>query len=251
MGSACAVAISALGGLFVPHFYARETPIWAAQAIAQDGLNLVVVVPLLVIGVVLARRGSTLGPWLLTGTMLFSAYSFVLYAFDVHFNRLFLVYCAGLGLSAYGAAGLLMQLLAADRARAIGGWEIVAGWSLAGVAGLAALLWLSAIVPALYADAAPADVVAAGLLTNPVHVLDLSLLLPGQFMVGVQLLRNRRGGALGPAFLLFDVLMAINIAVIAVSSGAAAWPVVAVLGAFGLLDGVVLYGLLRRSTAAR
>ena len=48
----------------------------------------------------------------------------------------------------------------------------------------------------------------AGLLTNPVHVLDLSLLLPGLMLSGISLLRRRPLGlALSPILLGFAALM--------------------------------------------
>lgn len=50
--------------------------------------------------------------------------------------------------------------------------------------------------------------VEAGLLTNPVHVLDLSLLLPGLLLSGISLLRRRPLGLLlSPLMLWFAALM--------------------------------------------
>jgi hypothetical protein len=65
----------------------------------------------------------------------------------------------------------------------------LAGVTQVAFGALFALIWLSEIVPALFRGAPPPSVVEAGLLTNPVHVLDLSLLLPGLLFSGISLLR--------------------------------------------------------------
>src|SRR5919197_385957 len=104
---AAAFAATSLGGLLLPSTYARETASWRAQALGQDWFDLLVVVPVLVTGAIRVPRGSRAARIVLGGALIYSAYSFVLCAFAVHFNALFLVYCAGLGSSVFSAAGLL------------------------------------------------------------------------------------------------------------------------------------------------
>jgi hypothetical protein len=61
----------------------------------------------------------------------------------------------------------------------------------------------------------PSAIVAAGLPTNPVHVLDLALFLPGVLIVGVLLRRGLPLGVmLAPVILVFFVLMDLTITVI-------------------------------------
>ena len=96
----CAVVISALVvlsslvGILDPATYARETATWVAQGVGQDWANLLVVAPFLALAGVLALRVSRLATVLLGGGLIYVMYSFVLYSFAVHFNSLFLVYCA-------------------------------------------------------------------------------------------------------------------------------------------------------------
>lgn len=56
--------------------------------------------------------------------------------------------------------------------------------------------------PALLAGRVPDDVTEAGLLSNPIHVLDLGLVLPAAVLTGVLLARQRPWGfVLGAYFL--------------------------------------------------
>lgn len=67
---------------------------------------------------------------------------------------------------------------------------------------LTAVLWLAEEVPAVLSGRIPATVADAGLLTNPIHVLDLAIVLPGAVLTGTLLLRRRPWGfVLGAYFL--------------------------------------------------
>ena len=216
---AALVAWSALGGIFLPSTYARETASWAAQGIGQDWVNLLLVAPTLAIGGVRALRGSFRARLVVGGALLYTVYSFVLYAFEVHFNPLFLVYCATLGLSFYALLALLLALLREGAPQFVQGPvpRRATGIFLLLVSGAFGLLWLGQILPALLSGRDPAGLSEIGLLTNPVHVLDLSLLLPALAVTGVSLLR---GGALGlalaPVMLGFNIFMPLAIAGMAV-----------------------------------
>ena len=212
---AALVAWSALGGIFLPSTYARETPSWAAQGTGQDWVNLLLVTPTLAIAGTRALRGSFRARLVLGGALVYTVYSFLLYAFEVHFNPLFLVYCATLGLSFYALLALLVVLLSQD-ARAWYRGAIprrATGLFLCLVALAFGLLWLGQILPALLSGKDPAGLSDTGLLTNPVHVLDLSLLLPALAVTGVSLLRGGSlGAALAPVLLGFKVFMPLAIA---------------------------------------
>ena len=71
-------------------------------------------------------------------------------------------------------------------------------------------LWLGQIVPALLSGTDPAGLSEDGVFTNPVHVLDLSLLLPAVALTGISLLRRRvLGLALAPLMLSYTVFMSL------------------------------------------
>lgn len=212
---AALMAIASLVGLTVPAIYAGETASWRAQGLGQDWVDLLIATPWLGLAAIGAWRGGRRSQLLLAGGLVYSAYSFAIYAFAVHFNALFLVYCATLGLSVYGLVALARDLVAADVPRWFDGREprrAVAGL-LMGSAAVFAALWLAQIIPALVRGAPPADLTETGLLSNPVHVLDLALVLPAMFASGWWLWRDRAPGHVAALALLgFAVLMDLNIA---------------------------------------
>ncbi|HZJ53805.1 MAG TPA: hypothetical protein VFD38_06665 [Myxococcaceae bacterium] len=212
---AALVAWAALGGLLLPSTYARETSSWAAQGMGQDWVDLLLVAPTLAITGMRALRGSRRAHLVLGGALVYTLYSFLLYALEVHFNSLFLVYCAALGLSFYALLALLFRLLREDARRWYRG-PVPArptGIFLLVIAAGFGLLWLGQILPALLSGRDPSGLREIGLPTNPVHVLDLSLLLPALAFTGASLLRGLSiGFALAPVMLGFNVFMSLAIA---------------------------------------
>lgn len=251
-GLAGLVALASLGGLLLPDTYAAESAGWRAQALGQDWFDLAVAVPWLVLCAAGTMRGR--GHWhlLLGGALLYVIYTFVIYAFAVHFNGLFLIYCAALGLASYLTLFLVHRLGPADaRPRTDRPLPVrSAGLFLIAVGGVFALLWLGEILPALAARDLPASVAEAGLFTNPVHVIDLSLVLPAHLVAGIALLRRRPAGPLLAALLLaFGAPMAASIGgmviVMHLAGAPAALPVAAAMLAVSGLSVVLLARLLR------
>lgn len=219
-GLVLGVVLAGLCGLVQPGIYAKETPSWAAQGMGQDAVDLFLVAPLLWLSARGVRQGRKIHFFLLSGTLVYLAYSFVLYAFCVHFNRLFFLYCAALGLSVY-ALILLVSGISWERAAKWfdHGQSVVfpAAYFLATTL-LFYLLWFAEDLPAVLRGTAPPSLAEAGLCTNPVHVLDLSLVLPAMLIASVQLLRKKPSGyLLFPTLMVFSVVMAVAIAGMAVA----------------------------------
>ncbi len=95
---AAIVAATSLFGLLASWPYAAETANWRLQGQCQALGNLIALAVLLV-GIVAGRRDSLAGVQLWLGALLYLAYAFVIYAFALHFGRLFLPYVAALGLA--------------------------------------------------------------------------------------------------------------------------------------------------------
>jgi hypothetical protein len=246
------VAATGLCGLLCDWAYAKETAAWVVQGKAQDAFDIAVLVPLLLCASYFYRKGSRPALFVLLGSLLYSLYTYVIYCFALHFNALFLVYCGVLGLSFYAILYVLLSLNLDD----------LKGWFDAGrpvtlpsvflivLAAVFALLWLSEDVPAIVRGLVPQSLVETGLMTNPVHVLDLAFFLPGCVACGIFLKRRHPLGYLfGPALLAFLAVMALSIGAMfayqvyrGVSSG------VAILAVFGVLfaaDCLVLRGVLK------
>ncbi|MGQ9629150.1 MAG: hypothetical protein ACUVXI_02400, partial [bacterium] len=208
-------AIVSCAGIFIQNTYSKETISYAIQGIGQDIVNLFIIVPLLIISAVLAYRNNKTGLFLWSGSLFYLAYSYTLYAFALHFNNLFILYCLILGLSVYS----FLYFLLISVKNNIKEWFIekylrkTTSIFLFIIAGAFYCLWLSEIIPAIIKQQVPSSVIENGLLTNPVHVLDLAICLPALILTGIFLLKNKQIGLLlAPAMLIFCILMAIAIA---------------------------------------
>ncbi len=214
---AAGVAGVSCTGLLIPGFYSRESVHWQVQTYGQDLVDLCLVVPVLLISAVGLSRGRPAFAPVWAGTVLYLLYTFTIYCFDVHFNRLFLIYCLVLGLSFYGFLTYIIQFLPVSPSPPLHPDAVPrrAGYYLILVAGIFSLLWLKDILPATFDDAVPQSLADVGLPTNPVHVMDLAIFLPGMAITGVLLLRNHYlGWFMAPVILAFTVLMNLTIAIL-------------------------------------
>jgi hypothetical protein len=187
---------SAAAGVFAGGAYSRETASWAAQGIGQDAVDLLIALPCLALSAVRAVRGSVRALLVWLGIVLYFAYSYTIYAFFLHFGPLFPVYVATLGVSFYSFALVWRAADIAGTSAAFGPRTPVrfAGGLLLALAAMFAWLWLSVIIPHALHGTTPPSLAEAGLIVNPVHVLDLAFILPGMALAGVLVLRRRPAG---------------------------------------------------------
>lgn len=244
------LAAISLGGLLT-NAYAHEAPAWVEQAIGQDWFDLVIAAPWIAICGIGARHSAR---WrvLLAGAYAYVVYELFIYVFAVHFNALFLLYCATLGVAGFGLIALIGELredeLATDRRGAhLGGGVLI------GLGAIFALMWLAEDLPAVMRNTPPETLVATGLFTNPVHAIDLSFVLPAHIVVGVLLRKRTRIGELyGPIVLAFGVVMAASIGsmmvVIALRGGVAPVSVIAAMFAVTLATAAVLARVLHATS---
>jgi hypothetical protein len=205
------VTLASILGLADSDVYGEETKNWATQAKGQDLGNLLAVVTLLLSGYGYYRGSHRAGLiWL--GTLLYLVYAYVIYSMAVHFNELFLVYVAALGLSSYAVMWSVGRLRADNQHLPQPSARRVAGYTSITIGVLFGLLWLSELIPATLSGEAPQSVIDAGLWVNPVHVIDLSVLLPAFIIAGYLTLQGRASGLffVGP-LLVFSVLMGASI----------------------------------------
>ncbi len=207
------LTIAAGSGVFISGLY-RDTPYFVAQAVAQDLISLAVVLPTLIITAFLASRGSPRARLVWLGGLVYLVYTYVVAAFDVSFNPLFLVYVALLGCSLYALiGGLVTADMAGIKACFTEKTPVkIVGIYLVVLAVLFYFMWLSEIVPALMTGEIPQSIRDNGTPTNAVHVLDMAWVLPSFGITAVSLWRRQAlGYTLAGVILSYGVLLVLAI----------------------------------------
>ncbi len=176
--------------------YRYETVSVAAQAIAQDIVTLVVGIPLLIVSVVLFKKGTLRGKLLLAGTLAYFLYTYTSFAFGAAYNVLFLAYVALYSLSLFAFILALMTIdipTLPERIsprlprRTIAVFLYIVG-------GFLLMAWSGRIVPALLADQPPYGL--ESYTTLIIQALDLGLIMPAAFLSGTLLWKQRPWGYL-------------------------------------------------------
>ena len=189
------MALASAGGIWLPFVYAQETASWAAQGTGQDIVNLAVVLPAMLIALYAASAGSLRAVLVVLGLLIYVVYSYVLYAFFVHFNLLFPIYVATLGTSFWALAGIVVdvrherigELFEGRSGRAQSVYLMVSGLVFG-------VLWMSSIAASIVSGDTPRELVEAGLTVNPVHVLDLAFVLPAMVVTSILLWKRHPHG---------------------------------------------------------
>ncbi len=207
------VTITSLLGIFDPGAYQYETENWTLQARGQDIGNLIAVIVLLGSSSLLTKKST--GAYLVwVGTLMYFMYAFVIYAFFIHFNYLFLPYIAVLGLTFYTLFHSLREgekYITIHEIKSIF-FVYFAAIILILTGSLFGLLWLSEIIPALISGQIPQTLIETGLWVNPIQVIDLAIVLPAMIGTGLLLFKKNESGYFYAApWLTFSVLMGSSI----------------------------------------
>lgn len=180
----------------------------APQGIAQDVVTLCIGVPLLILSLLLTRKGMLRGKILLGGTLGYFFVTYLLYMLMGMYNNFFLIYVA---LTSFSFFALALTLFSFDfstlcshfnKSRAMK----VVGAFLIFTSVMMGLLWLGVVVPPLLEGMFPPQV--EHYTTLVVQGLDLALLLPLGFISGVLLLKEKPlGFLLAPVYIHFLALL--------------------------------------------
>jgi hypothetical protein len=183
------LGIAAAGGLF---FGAYRDNLWvSSQLRGQDFVSLVFALPLLLLSVRLARRGSVGGQLAWLGTLGYVTYSYF-YIFGIAWNRLFIVYLTLLTLSAFTLVRALIAIDAGAIASRFGSRtpvKAVSRYLMVFAVGMS-VLWGVQAVAATLTGGIPQSVTDSGHPTGVVFVLDLGLVVP-LFFIGSRMLHRR------------------------------------------------------------
>jgi hypothetical protein len=201
--------------------YRYDSVSYATQAIAQDAVTLLFGIPLLLVALRLARKGSLRGRLLLTGTLAYYLYTYAAAAFQTAYNELFLVYTALFSLSLWG---LICALSEIDIPRLPGFFlptlprRAIAAVFFA-IGGFLFLAWTGRIIPPLLARTPPFGLESYSTLV--LQALDLAIIIPWAFLAGILLLRRTPAGYLLASLLTIKGLT-LGLALLAMVIGEAA-----------------------------
>lgn len=181
----------------------------APQGIAQDVVTLLIGIPLLVISLILAQRGSLKGRFLLAGTLAYFLVTYLFYLVMAMYNALFLMYAAVLGTSFFA---FILTMLSFKPEKLSGQFDTstpakTAGGFLIFNSVVIALLWLGIVVPPLL-DGSIIPKATEHYTTLIVQGLDLGLLLPIAFISGLLFIQKKPFGyLLAPVYLVFHSIL--------------------------------------------
>ena len=169
----------------------------AIQGIAQDWITLCLAVPVLLAALLLFRRGSLRGHYLLSGTLGYFLVTYLFYTAMAMYNELFLLYAGLLCTSLFAFLLTLFAYTPHDTDGAFSSRRLLskAGIFLIADSCLVALLWLGVVVPPLL-DGSLYPAALQHYTTLIVQGFDLGLLLPMGIVSGVLALRENRYGYL-------------------------------------------------------
>jgi len=213
-GSLAAVTTVGAAGTFWLEDLQRGTPVMEGSARGTALVMLVIAVPMLLVGMASAARGSVRGLFAWLGATAYITYNALLFLLAMPFNALFLVYEATLGLSLATliAAWVRLEPRAVTSALARAPARALAVY-MGSIVVLNSLAWLGAVVPELGSKETPRFLVGSGLATNPVYVFDLAVWLPLAGVAAVWLWQRRPVGyVLAGAVLVLWLIESIGVA---------------------------------------
>lgn len=221
------IVVTIYGKGLYQHMSAEVAP----QGIAQDYITLFVAIPLLIISLLLARKGSVRGRYLLAGSLVYFLVTYLFYSVMAMYNFMYLAYIILLGASFYA---FILTLFTFNRSKLSNYFKATTPFKLIGgflvfCAVSIAFLWLSIIIPPL-ADGSIIPMQAEHYTTLIVQALDLGILLPAAFISGILLWRKATSGFLiAPVYLVFLSLLMTALSAKVIAMALLDYPVVPVI----------------------
>jgi hypothetical protein len=187
--------IASGGGLLIEDLY-QGNPFAKTVWRANDLITLVVAVPLLILAMIFARRGSNWAVPAWIGMLAFMLYNYAFYLFGAYYNKMFLVYTGLFALSIFGLVfGVprinVDELAGQFRKKLPVRW--ISAW-LVFIAGGLTIVYLLQAFDYLRTGQVPEIIERTGHVTNVIPALDLSLIIPWYALAAVWLWQERDWG---------------------------------------------------------
>ncbi|PKN82905.1 MAG: hypothetical protein CVU42_00490 [Chloroflexi bacterium HGW-Chloroflexi-4] len=231
--------------------YAFDTVNSSSQEIAQDVVTIIIGIPLLIVGVLLTKKGSMRGRLLLTGGLGYFLYTYASMSFLTAFNPFYLIYVTLFSLSLFGFILALSGLNPLEVTqnisnsfprRGIAIYFLIVGAFLS-------MAWLGLVVPPIFSGQPPAGLESA--ITMVIQSLDLGVIVPTSVITAVLLLKNKPWGFTLAIVVLLKILT-MGTALVAMilnqlREGIAIEPVTSIIFVLISLSGIFLAFLALRS----
>ena len=167
-----------------------------AQGTAQDIVTLALGIPLLILSLYMALKGSLKGRLLLTGTLGYFLYTYISYVFLWMYNSMFIVYVILMSASFFAFVLSIMSVDINSLSKAfnkelpvkfLGGFQITFAVAIC-------LLWMSKIIPTITDGTVPLGL--EHYTTLVIQGLDLGFIVPIALLSGVLLIKRKPFGYL-------------------------------------------------------
>lgn len=212
---AVVMSAAACAGLFVDGVY-RDND-WSTAAFrGTDAATLLLAVPVLLVALALARRGSLRARLIWLGVLAYNVYNCGFYLFGTAFNDWFLAYAFVLGSSVVLLVFATIRVLPAVTGAPGAPYRVVGGF-LALVGLMFGLVWTAQALLFVVRDEQPDIIATSGIHTSIVFGLDLTLVVPWLVIGGVLLWRRTQAGLLLGVVL--NVLTVLYMAALAMAGG--------------------------------
>lgn len=198
--------------LYGKGLYARNSLSMAVQAIAQDYVTLILVLPCTMTALFLTRKKNILGEFILTGLLGYFLYTYMSYAFLMYYNSLFLVYVVLMALSFYGFViginkllgnGVVDKLEAKMKTKGLRIFLFITGIAIG-------LMWMGRIFPTITNDTAPEGLDNCATLV--IQAMDLGIIVPACFVISYLLKRrSKMGYVLGPVIIVKAITLVLAV----------------------------------------
>jgi len=176
--------------------YKNDSISIVAQGKAVDFVTLVMGIPMLLVSIYFAGKGSFRGKLILTGTLGYFLYTYMSCTFLWMYNQLFIIYVMIMSLSLFAFILTMMSFDIENIAthfkkelplKFLGGFQIFLGFAIG-------MLWLGKIAPSIFKGAVPIGL--EHYTTLVIQGMDLGIIVPAAILSGVLLIKRKPFGYL-------------------------------------------------------